>query len=241
MDLLNGDLNVIKEQYKELQNILKTKEDKINGSIKLAREATHYAENLKAQLKQKDEQQLILIRQVEYTKRQLLAAQKKIKTLTGEVVVEMSKHLEGKVKEVEVLKEMLKSSKIELGGKDREIRMLKMKLSAQSKRSNKGNSKGVKKGPPNELTKSLADIQRGSIGQLNIKNKPVPTNNMFFNQNYNEAHKVPELYDMKELELDSSLEKLKGIANINLDIPDTEILPEIHLPAITGAGRITNN
>lgn len=231
-------MRLLKAQYKEQQNTLKSKEDKIVELVKLTREATDYAESLKTQIRQKDEQLVFLIRQVEGAKKQLAAAQKKVKSLTGEVVVEMSKQLEGKVKEVEVLKEMLRSSKIELGGREREVRQLKARLSAQAKRPARSNIKGAKRSPPNDLTKSVANVQRKSIVALsNAKYMSVPGNNMFFHLNHGEANKVPELGDLKELELDSSIEKLKGMASINLDIPEAEMLPEIHLPSVMGAGK----
>jgi len=56
--------------------------------------------------------------------------------------------------------------------------------------------------------------------------------NLFFQRNYMDAAAIPELGDLKNLELEASLEKLKGITNLNIEVPEVE---ELHLPSITGS------
>ncbi len=70
-----------------------------------------------------------LCKKLDEKKRQLAAAQAKIKALSSNVINELAKQLEGKIKEVEMLKEMLRSTKIELTGKDKQMQRLKAKLS----------------------------------------------------------------------------------------------------------------
>ena len=238
MHILNEDLNTVKGQYKEQQELLKQKDMKVTELVKLTKEATNYAETLKGQVKDKDEQISFLIKQIDVTKRQLSFAQKKIKSLTGNVILELTKQLEGKIKEVEMVKEMLKSSKIELGGKEREIKLLRMKLAGLSKNISKSKPRGMRKNSPKPLIKSFANLDSRDMGKINANDiiyNSVPANNLFFNQNYGEAIKLPELGDMKELALEASIEKINGIADLN--IPEVELLPELKLPSIIGSAN----
>ena len=100
--------------------------------MKLVERATIKAEKFKEAYKEKDVQAMSLAKQLEEKKKQLAAAQNRIKVLSNNIMAEISKQLEGKIKETEMLKEMLRSSKIELAGKDKEVKRLKAKLGAAS-------------------------------------------------------------------------------------------------------------
>ena len=78
-----------------------------------------------------------LAKQLEEKKKQVALAQSKVKNLSENIMGEITKQLENKIKETEMLKEMLRSSKIELGGKDKEVRRLRAKLGTVSGSGNR--------------------------------------------------------------------------------------------------------
>ena len=122
-------MNLTHTQYKEQRNALQKKDAKLEELAKLATTATEAAEKFKEHAKEKETQILSLSKHVEAVKKQLAGAQSKIKMLSGNIMTDMTKQLETKVKEAEMLKEMLRSTKIELAGKEKEIRYLRSKLS----------------------------------------------------------------------------------------------------------------
>ncbi len=90
-----------------------------------------------------------LAKQLEERKRQLAMAHNKIKNLSDNIMGEITKQLESKIKETEMLKEMLRSSKIELSGKDKEVRRLRAKLGT-------GSGSGNRRRPPDNFKPRLA-------------------------------------------------------------------------------------
>ncbi len=78
-----------------------------------------------------------LCRQLEEKRRLLSGAQNKLKAINSGMVAELTKQLEGKIKEVEMLKEMLRSSKIELTGREKEIKRLRAKILAAAPKPKK--------------------------------------------------------------------------------------------------------
>lgn len=105
--------------------------------MKLAEKATNEALKCKGETKEKDAQITSLNRQLEEKKKQLGVASNKINKLTNNIMSDLTKQLEGKIKEIEMLKEMLRSSKIELSGKEKEIKRLKSKKSFTQNRIKK--------------------------------------------------------------------------------------------------------
>ena len=71
---------------------------------------------------------MTLSKQLEQSRKHYIDSQNKVKAITNNIIPELTKNLESKIKETEMLKEMLRSSKIEIGGKEREIKRLKAKL-----------------------------------------------------------------------------------------------------------------
>eukprot|EP00826_Nyctotherus_ovalis_P008927 TRINITY_DN12323_c0_g2_i1.p1 TRINITY_DN12323_c0_g2~~TRINITY_DN12323_c0_g2_i1.p1 ORF type:complete len:198 (+),score=71.43 TRINITY_DN12323_c0_g2_i1:394-987(+) len=191
----------------------------------------------------KDKQIAFFIRQTEAAKRQLATSQNRVKELTGNFVPELTKQLEGKIKEIEMVKEMLKSSKIELNGKDRELKRLKAKLKVteQSNRESQGKIKVIKKADSKPAVKSIQAFKPSDFGTFSkIKADSMneeadaclkPGRNLFFHQNYADASAIPELGDLKDLELEASMDKLKTIPNLNFNVPEVE---ELHLPPVPG-------
>jgi len=126
-------MEIIKSQYKEQQNIIKNKETKFEEIVKIAEKAANEALKYKNESKERDTQIISLHKQLEEKKKQLAAAASKISKLSNNIMGDLTKQLEAKIKEIEMLKEMLRSSKIELTGKDKEIKRLKSKKAATNR------------------------------------------------------------------------------------------------------------
>lgn len=168
MGILSDDLELLKTQYKEQQNTLQKRSEKIEDLAHLCERATAEAEKFKELSRDKDTQIASLFRQLDEKKRQLTAAQNRIKALTTTIMAEITKQLESKIKETEMLKEMLRSSKIELSGKEKEIKRLRSKLGTagyalkRERAAKQSNESSPQKGPPPIKSVSMIRDSRGS-------------------------------------------------------------------------------
>jgi len=149
---------------------LQKKEQKIDELMKLATQATETAEKHKEYSKEKDTQISNISKQLDSTRKQLVAAQNKVKMLSGKIMQEMSKQLEAKIKETEMLKEMLRSGKIELTGKEKEIKRLKAKLASyinsgavRQKAVDKTNISAIEE-TPQKPVKSVSLVREQKLG-----------------------------------------------------------------------------
>ena len=129
----------MKERYEEQDLKFEAQQMKLEELARLAKLATTSAEKFKDQFKKKERETISMGKQLDCVKKQYALSQIKIRNLSDNIVNEMTLQLEGKIKENEMLKEMLKSNKIELMGKEKEIKRLKGKLTVRS--SIKGRSR----------------------------------------------------------------------------------------------------
>ena len=195
------------------------KESKMEELSQLATRAIESAEKYKEETKEKDQLIVMLNRQMEEKKRHLNAAQNKIKMLSQNVVGEMTKQLEMKIKETEVLKEMLKSAKIEIMGKDKQIKRVRAKMAEGSSGSKPrgGRKLTVKKelelskneGEEKEIRgheaklKSLGGAEQRAAERseaMPLKTASDKGENYFFKQNL-AAVDMEELANMKDLSI----------------------------------------
>ena len=211
---------------------------------KLAQLATNSAERFKEQSKIKDQQIINLSKQVEMTRKQLIASQTKLKTISTNVMPDMTKNLEGKIKEVEMLKEMLRSSKIELGGKEREIKRLRSKLGSSIQLKPRTRPKPLELRKSAERNVSITREYKNPNRDINLvedNDSSALGNNYFFKQNYNDANQMEDIGNLKELEINTSLEKLKMMTDLNLNLPEIDPGSEFHLPEITSSNKHLND
>ncbi|MDR3548406.1 MAG: hypothetical protein P4M11_09120 [Candidatus Pacebacteria bacterium] len=174
------------------------------------------AEKLRDQSKVKDVQNATMSRQLEDRKKQLVTAQNRIKTLSNSIMLEITKQLETKVKEGEMLKEMLKSAKIEIAGKDKELRRLRGKLGVSS--GKRADRMGVLSGKASPTVRGMPNKSVSVMRERRL------IDNFYFRQ---EPRQLVELTDMKELNLEESIGDAKNVTGLNID------LPSLHFPAIS--------
>ena len=225
------------------EEALKIKDIKFEELGKLAQLATASAERYKEQCKNKDQQLGAMAKQLDMARKQFIAVQTKLKTVASSVVPELTQNLESKIKEVEMLKEMLRSNKIELSGKEREIRRLKGKLNVVPQVKVRAKQRTIEKDSRKALIKNTSMTRESKTNTTNIEENPymAPGDNFFFKQNYEDSKQFEELGNMKELELNNSLEQLRGMTELNIDIPDMASPSELHLPSISSASQRLNN
>ncbi len=58
--------------------------------------------------------------------------------------------------------------------------------------------------------------------------------NFFFKQNNEDTKRLAELADMKELNLEGSIDEARNVSGLNIDLPALSNSP-LHLPAIAAA------
>ena len=126
----------------EKQNIIESNNkviDKLKSDIvqykKGIKEATKAIEFLQKEAKKgcpncenKENTILSLYRQLDDKKHQIVELQSKMKILNSGIINDLTTKLEDKFKEIEILKEMLKSNKIEMAGKEKELKRIRSKL-----------------------------------------------------------------------------------------------------------------
>lgn len=241
MELLTNDQKVLKIQYKKQQELLKIKDENIEELSKLNNSQKLKIEESMRQIENSENHIVFYMKQAEIAKKKFIDSQKQIEKLKGNLVQGITKQLEAKIKESEMIKEMLKSAKTELNGKEKEIKRLKAKIKNMEENGYKPVVKIIKKTISKPVIKSVESLNMAyesiiSNQIIDEENIPfdsahnAPSKNFFFNQNYADPKEIPELQNMKELELEESMKQMKGITNFNIDV-----LEDLHLPPIPGA------
>ena len=212
-------------------NSLKKKEGQIKELSELADIGANAAEKIKEVCKERDEQIVILKRQLECSKKQIAISQNKFKSLTNGVVADITKQLDIRTKEVEMLKEMIKTSKKETMYKEKEIRRLTRKLGvvSQTQERSKDRFRQIKQ----QSTKSYSVARESSNNNLEEINKNIykgKGNNYFFSPDSDNTKKVAEIGDMKDLGVVPLSERIKNQASF--EFQEVGMLPELHLPSI---------